>query len=333
MRIVIVTPAPPGSRRGNRITAVRWARLLRELGHRVRVATDWRGDSCDVLVALHAGHSAHAIARFRAARPEAPLVVGLAGTDVYREIKTRRAAQRSLELASRLIALQPLAMDELPPQLRPRARVVFQSAPRPRRRLAPRDGTFRVCVMSHLREVKDPLRTAEAARLLPADSRIRVLHLGGVLDPALGRRARAEGGANPRYRWLGELPRWRALRLLARCRLLALTSVLEGGANVVSEAIAAGVPVVSTRIPGSVGILGGDYPGYFPVGDTQGLTRLLRRVETDPAFYQELKARCARLRPLVDPARERAAWRTLLAELVAEPACASRRRRTSGERG
>ena len=54
---------------------------------------------------------------------------------------------------------------------------------------------------------------------------------------------------------------------------------MEGGANVVSEAIAVGVPVVGVAHPGSVGLLGEDYPGYFPVGDTEGLAALLRRTK------------------------------------------------------
>jgi glycosyltransferase involved in cell wall biosynthesis len=121
--------------------------------------------------------------------------------------------------------------------------------------------------------------------------------------------------ANPRYHWLGDQPRWKALRLLARSRLLALTSLLEGGANVVSEAIACGVPVVSSRIPGSLGILGADYPGYFAVGDTAELADLLLRVETDQGFYQTLLDHCRGLGGLADPALERASWRDLLAEL------------------
>ncbi|MFO0981072.1 MAG: glycosyltransferase [Planctomycetota bacterium] len=120
---------------------------------------------------------------------------------------------------------------------------------------------------------------------------------------------------NRRYRWLGELPRGRALRLLRASHVLVLSSLLEGGANVISEALAAGTPVLASRIPGSVGLLGADYPGYFPAGDTRALAALLARAERDPRFRARLRAACRRRAPLVAPERERAAWRALLEEL------------------
>jgi glycosyltransferase involved in cell wall biosynthesis len=175
-------------------------------------------------------------------------------------------------------------------------------------------------VLGHLRPVKDPFRTALASRLLPDSSRLRVLHVGAALSPDMAKKARAEIAVNARYRWLGDVPRWKALRILARSRLLVLTSQMEGGANVISEAIAAGVPVLASHIAGSIGLLGDDYPGYFPVGDTQALANLLHRAETDAGFYKHLKAWCRRLRPLVRPARERQSWRRLLRELQARPA-------------
>ena len=100
---------------------------------------------------------------------------------------------------------------------------------------------------------------------------------------------------NPRYHWLGERPRWQALRVLARSRVLVLSSRTEGGANVLSEALAFGVPIVASRIAGSMGLLGEDYPGYFPVEGTTALARLLRKVEQDPHFYQALSVWCTRL--------------------------------------
>jgi hypothetical protein len=73
--------------------------------------------------------------------------------------------------------------------------------------------------------------------------------------------------------------------------------------------------LLSSPIAGSIGILGADYPGYFPIGDTPALAALLNRAETDARFYNDVKQQCRRLRSLVRPARERASWRDRLREL------------------
>jgi putative glycosyltransferase (TIGR04348 family) len=315
MRIRLITPAPPGSWKGNRVTAERWAGLLSELGHRVNIAIEYRGEDCELLIALHAFKSHSSIRRFRDARPSDPLVVGLTGTDLYGDIHTRPDAMESLRLATRLVLLQPLGRAVLPAAVQGKARVIYQSVQVPPRAELIRADVFEVCVMGHLRTVKDPLRTALAARLLPAASRIQVLHLGGALSEELAEQARAEAAQNRRYNWLGEFSRSEALGVLSRCRLLSLTSESEGGANVISEAVVAGVPVISSHIAGSIGLLGEDYPGYFPVGDTQALANLLWRAETDAEFYNTLRDCCVRLRPLFDPVREKQSWQDLLREL------------------
>ena len=269
-----------------------------------------------MLVALHARKSHPSIARFRRRHPKAPLVVALTGTDLYHDLPRSAVARRSLALATRLVVLQPRGVSALPIAVRAKARVVRQSAVRPARGMAPRRDVFEVCVLAHLRPVKDPLRAALAVKRLPASSRIRVLHAGAPLDVKAAARARAQARANPRYFWLGPLSRGRAQRLLARCRLLLVTSRLEGGANVLSEALACRVPVLSSRIDGSVGILGAGYPGFFEVGDTRGLATLLRRAETDARFYRGLASRCRSLARLVEPALEARAWRRLLAGIA-----------------
>jgi putative glycosyltransferase (TIGR04348 family) len=316
MKICLVTPAPAGSWKGNRVTAERWARLLGELGHRVEIAVEYCGQDCDLLIVLHAFKSHSSMRRFRDARPSDPLVLCLTGTDLYGDIHTQPSAVESLRLATRLVLLQPLGRAALPPAVQNKTRVIYQSVQVPPSTEPIRADVFEVCVMGHLRPVKDPLRTALAARLLPAASRIQVLHLGGALSEELAEQARAEMGRNRRYHWLRELPRNEALGVLSRCRLLSLTSVSEGGANVISEAVVAGVPVISSHIDGSIGLLGEDYPGYFSVGDTQALADLLWRAETDAEFYNTLRDYCARLRPLFDPAREKQSWEDLLRELL-----------------
>jgi putative glycosyltransferase (TIGR04348 family) len=285
----------------------------------VSIATRYDGEPFDVLVALHARKSFPSVSRFHRERPGSPIVVALTGTDLYADLRRSGRARRALEIADRLVLLQADGRRELPPSVRRKARVIHQSAVVPRGRCRPRSDRFEVVVLSHLRAVKDPLRAAKAARLLPESSRLSVLHAGRALTEAWARAARREEKENPRYRWLGPRSHAQSLRLLARARALVLTSRLEGGANVVSEALACGVPVVSSRISGSIGLLGRGYPAYFEVSDTNALADLLSRLESDPEFLARLKKRVRALRTLVSPARERDGWERLLAEIRGFP--------------
>jgi putative glycosyltransferase (TIGR04348 family) len=315
MKIFVACPAPRGSRKGNRVTALRWARLLKSLGHRVVVSQAYARTPCDLMIALHARRSYAAIKSYRTVYPKGPLVVVLTGTDLYRDIRTSRRAQESLEIADRLVVLQRCGREELPAIFRGKTRVIYQSAVPSRIRRQRSRRTFEVCVLGHLRHEKDPFRTALAVRLSPATSRVRVTHVGQALSPAADKRARWLARRDPRYRWLGEVPRRRAREILARSHLLVLSSRMEGGANVLSEALADGVPILASRISGSEGILGRRYPGFFPVGDTRALAGLLQRAAMHSGFYTRLKRWCIRLAPIVRPARERQALKELLAEL------------------
>ena len=107
-----------------------------------------------------------------------------------------------------------------------------------------------------------------------------------------------------------------SISLLSRTRAMVLSSLSEGGANVISEAVAAGVPVLASRIDGSVGLLGREYPGYFPVGDTAALTKLLQAIESSPEFLMRLHRAIARRAHLFRPAREKAAWKKLIREIT-----------------
>lgn len=315
MRICIVTPAPPRSRHGNRTTALRWAKLLRELGHSVVVAQSYEAQRCDVLVALHAFRSAASIERFHRRHPRAPIIVALTGTDVYGDLTGDDLTVGSLDLACACVVLQPLALNQLPAEVRTKTSVILQSAPPPPSTDAGRRHGFTAVVLAHLREVKDPRLAARAVGMLAPRSAVRVVHMGAALEDGMEAWARAETSRNPRYEWRGDVPHWRALRVLARSRVMVLTSKAEGGANALSEALAAGVPVLSSRIDGSVGILGEDYEGYFGVGRADELAALLERAEGDGNFYGQLRGACDALRSLVSPDRERQAWAALLAAL------------------
>lgn len=315
VRITLVTPSSSARLNGNQVTARRWASIFKRLGHAVTMHTEYDGRPCDLLVALHARKSYDSIRRFRQLSPNLPLVVVLTGTDLYGDLPSSGEARRSLELATRLVALQERALEEIPPRLQRKTHVIYQSAKPLSRLPAPPRTHFRVCVVGHLRPEKDPFRTTLAARQLPADSRLKIVHVGCALTEDMEARSRAEMSRNPRYQWLGELPHGQTRRLLASSHLLVLTSRVEGSSNVLSEALVCSVPVLASRIPGIMGTLGEDYAGYFSVGDTRALAQLLYRAETDPEFYQRLKKQSQVAARLADPAREEAAWKKLLQEV------------------
>lgn len=313
MKIVIVTPAGVRSRSGNRNTAQRWANFLRRLGHRVDVQVQWDGRACDAMVALHARKSYDSIKRFADVSPRSPLIVALTGTDLYRDIRTDETARQSMRLATCMVVLQEMGLDELKPELRKKTRVIYQSAS-PVKSQPPLKSRFEICVIGHLREEKDPFRCAMALRYLPAESGIRVVHLGKPMSPEMEREARNRMAREPRYRWLGELPHWQACRRLARSRLMVISSRMEGGANVVCEALAANVPVIASAISGNIGMLGKDYAGYYPVEDERALAALLAKCESDHEFLGLLQQQCAARKVLVTPQRELAGLERLINE-------------------
>lgn len=316
MAILVVTPTVPTAENGNGVTARRWAYLLRALGHDVHVTNSYKSNGTfQALIALHASKSAESIRAFRAEHPPVPLVIALTGTDLYPDLSSTGVDPAVLDLADQLIVLQPLALDQIPERWRQRARVIIQSVPEIAPQ-APREDLFEVAFLVHARPVKDPMVLLAALHLLPPDSRIRVTHVGESRDSELAALLSAEAAvSNSRYEWLGARPRDEALQILARSRVLALTSRHEGGANVISEALAAGVPVIASAIPGTIGLLGTDYPGYFPVGDPHALAARLSAAEKDPAYYSALAQHCAARRPLVDPQRETSALASLLADV------------------
>ena len=317
MQISLITPARKLSRNGNRTTALRWARMLRGAGHRVRVDIEYTGEAADLMIAIHAWSSAESIQRFRNLFPGGLLIVGLGGTDVNTFLNSNpEMTLRSMEMADALICLHDLIGEALPAKLRRKLHVVRQSAlPLPPSLSAvrrPSTRHFDICVIGHLRDEKDPFRAALAARRLPVSSKLRITHLGKAHTAAFARQAVDEMAINPRYRWLGEVPAWRVRREFAKTRLMVISSNQEGGANVVSEAVVADVHIIASDIPGNIGLLGRSYEGYYPVRDEVALAGLLERCETEPKFLDRLERSGRKLKPMFSPAREASALRQVI---------------------
>lgn len=313
--LVIITPAMANANNGNWHTASRWAEFLRRQ-YEVTLLSEWDGVRYDAMIALHARRSSSSVAAFAKAFPLSPCVVVLTGTDLYHDIRTDAAAQRSLQLATRLVVLQEAGLQELEGPLRSKACVIYQSAPS--LESSHRDdcvSPLEVIMIGHLRKEKDPLTFMRAAALVSAP-RVCMTHIGGALDAALGEQALATQRAVPHYRWLGNLPHDAARERLRQSRLMVLTSRMEGGANVVIEAVTSGVPVLASDIAGNRGMLGETYAGYFPVGDSQTLARMIDRALEDAAFHALLQAGCRARAPLFAPEREQRALLQLVESLI-----------------
>lgn len=321
--VVIVSPALPTANNGNWRTARRWQQLLAP-AFPARVVQHWpdaqaAGDT--LMLALHARRSADSVQAWAQAHPGRGLAVVLTGTDLYQDIRSDAQAQRSLELAQRLVVLQELGAQALPAACRDKARVVFQSTPA-RAALPKSARQLRAVMVGHLRPVKSPQTLFEAARLLCQRDDIRIDHIGDTDDGALAEQARATASDCPSYHWLGALPHAQTRQRIQRAHVLVHTSALEGGAHVIMEAVRSGTPVLASRVPGNVGMLGADYAGYFPHGDAAALARLLEDCRAgqqakDPAstLLARLGGQCALRAPLFDATAERSALIQLLQEI------------------
>ena len=171
-------------------------------------------------------------------------------------------------------------------------------------------------VIGHLRPEKDPFCILRALPYLHSDSQITIQHLGMAMSGEMERIALQATKQHGRYTWQGMVSHQATLRTLARSHVMVISSRMEGGAHVVSEAIAAGVPVLASKIAGNCGLLGKDYLGYFPVGNEKALAKLLHRAETDQFFYKKLQGQVKKLQKLVQPGHERSSIQKLVTRLL-----------------
>lgn len=300
--VVIVSPSLAQANNGNWRTAYRWSRFLG--AHcRTRIVTEWTGETCDLLIALHARKSAASMVRIATEQAHTPRVLVLTGTDLYRDLQFDESAGRSAELATRLVVLQERAPAALPPELRAKCEVIYQSAPRlqawpvPQRRL-------RVVQVGHLRDEKDPLTFMLAAQRLGLRPDIRFEQIGEALDDMQRVATQACVQTQPHYRWLGNLSHPMVRQRIRRAQVLVNSSRMEGGAQVIAEAVQSGTAVLASRVDGNVGMLGDDYAGYFELGDDVALCRLIEQCRDEPGFLARLREQGRERSALFEPAEE-----------------------------
>ena len=324
MDICIVVPVYRGSQRGNEITAMRWKTMLTELAHSVTIVTiDDPIRESDCLIALNAVKTNPWLHQFHENYPDRSIIVCLTGTDLHgvfgeankrptrplssdsnqhigrrskhRDSKSapRDRAVDSLDLADRIVLLEPEGQRKLPVSYQAKCQVIFQSARKfqsqpSQQKFCDKD-SFLVSLIGHLRKPKDPMLAAKAIRMLPTTSKIKLVHVGEVIEEEYLSWIQNEVEENDRYQWTGKVEHEIAQQILVESQLTLLTSINEGAPSIVSEAVVNEVPMLATRIDATVGMLGEDYPGLFEVGNVEQLVGLMLRAEREKEFLPQLK--------------------------------------------
>jgi putative glycosyltransferase (TIGR04348 family) len=322
-RILLITPARESDNNGNYHTAHRWLQMLSP-DYEVTVAQAFSGQESDLMIALHARRSALSIVGFQARNPTSPVLLTLTGTDLYKDLPNRDPETvESMRRAAHWIVLQEdaphflsqLEFEILPPGEGRDIHVVFQSAPAMVAFENP-SMLLNVAFVGHLREEKDPRTLFNALRLLEKQLPIAINAAGNGLDNALAAEASQLAASDQRFAWLGGMSHEKTRELIRQADILVVPSRMEGGANVIAEALAAGTPVAASAISGNIGMLGRDWPAYFPVGNAAVLAELLRTCITDKNYLLQLRAAAAKRAPLFSPESERTAIRNVVAEAL-----------------
>lgn len=315
MKIHIASPYPLGNAKGNTVTALRIASILRELGHEVSVNEGWQGEAADLLITLHAVKGAEAARLFSEAHPEGKVFLMFTGTDVYEQLPAGSEEGMALvKAADRLLIFHEGTRDAVPVDFHEKLRLIPVSLEIPEVRERRDETCFALSIIGHMRRVKDPFLAVQAVFSHPEWTHLRLWQIGEAMDEDMAQIAKAWESAEPRYRWLGGRSREEALSFIARSTGTVNSSLSEGGANAVIESMALGVPVLASDIPGNSGLLGADYPGLFEVENVEELATLIAEFYQNTEFRDDLSRRCRERSRLFTRVAEKAAWERLLVE-------------------
>lgn len=309
MTVCVASPYPLSDLKGNSVTTHRIVEILREGGINARGSYGYDGKPADVLISLHAVKGAKAVRDYRAKCPEGKIVVLITGTDIYQSLPEGSIeGDQALEIADVVVVVFDRAIQSLDQQWRKKVVVVPSSLDPIEIKADPEGAKFVISVVGHLRAVKRPFLTIEAVARHPRWKEVEVWQIGEALDEEHVRQARAWEEQDPRYRWFGGLPREESLALCARSSLTVNSSILEGGANAVLEAMTMGVPVLASRIEGNVGLLGEEHEGYFD----NTMDEVLEEIIEGRHHLDDWVASAKRRLPLFSRERESACWLDLL---------------------
>jgi 2-deoxystreptamine N-acetyl-D-glucosaminyltransferase/2-deoxystreptamine glucosyltransferase len=149
----------------------------------------------------------------------------------------------------------------------------------------------RVAYLGRLAPQKDVGTLLQAFALLPAGTRLLLVG-DGPDRAALARRAQAFGG---RVHFAGFVPHAAVPAVLAHVDLLVLPSLYEDLSSALIEAMAAGLPVVATRVGGTADLVHHGVNGLLVAPrDPAALAAAISQVLADPAAAARLSAAARR---------------------------------------
>jgi glycosyltransferase involved in cell wall biosynthesis len=312
MHVLVSTPYPLTSPKGNTITAKRIVRLLEEAGHRAEVIHTDMPPCADAMIALHATKTLSASMRFKTCCPNSKLIINLTGTDIYKDqVNKKPEFYEALDLADHLVTIQEASLESVPEQYRHKTSFIAPSVLLPEEDAVPAPPPHSVLLAAHLRPVKNPFLINKALELLP-DLNLHAFTLGAALEPAMAQQARDWQTRDPRFQWIDNVPYPQALSWMRQVDFTLNTSHSEGGSNAILESIMLGTPVLASHIEGNRGLLGDDYLGYFEPDNAQGLATLIERALSDSNFKAQLQRQTLTLQSKFSPTQERDNWLHLL---------------------
>lgn len=108
---------------------------------------------------------------------------------------------------------------------------------------------------------------------------------------------------------------------IEQAALFLMTSYSEGVSNALIEALASGLPVISTDVPsgGTVELITDGINGMIiPVGDRQALEKAMDKLLGDAAYAERLGSEAAKIQQRLAPERVNRLWKQYFDEIIAK---------------
>jgi len=307
MKIALVSPHTLPVCRGNSLTVQRLYDGLLNRGHSVRLfgstkdaPEDLAAFGPDLMHSLHALQP-HAWLQQSGMLGTCPWVVTMTGTD-YNSGVDPEALQALSDVRALIVfhAEAATRVRECFADLADRVHIIPQAVQMPERMTAIREDArragdlapdeFVILMAAGLRPVKNIAYALEAfSRFKQKHRQARMLLAGPCLDEDEGQRVLAAGEGINGFSYLGELPHERVLDLMQAANIFLNTSLHEGMPGAVMEAMAAGLAVIATDVPGNRALIANMRTGVLvPLHAPQVLSEAFEMLAARAELRQQL---------------------------------------------